>query len=391
MGCQLVGKVSTLFRRLRRLSLRWLSPFTAPVPKAVRNPLLLLQAQRMHAIIPLLCLTIAANALAMAVAVIGDLVWWQQLMPPVIIIGGCLTLLAHSRLKGRPVEPQDALSRLRGATLVAAGLGLVGGLWSVNAFTETEKYYCMVAPVFIGIGALVGATCMLNAPRAAVIGIVTTVTPIIFKMMLYDNLGVRAMAAMMAIVAAMQSGVVLAKFRETVAMLTLQHELNRAAESDSLTGLDNRLAFMRKFENAMQSGAPVLVALADLDGFKLVNDLHGHQAGDMVLSEVASRMRQLAASAVSVARLGGDEFALLFEVDKGTTHAEETINAIQATIPLPIVYNMALLSVGVSVGFATSKDVWHSGTALLAKADQHLYADKAERREERMASITSAA
>jgi diguanylate cyclase len=345
----------------------------------------------MHAIIPILCLTIAANALAMAVAVIGDLVWWQQLMPPVIIIGGCLTLLAHSRLKGRPVEPQDALSRLRGATLVAAGLGLVGGLWSVNAFTETEKYYCMVAPVFIGIGALVGATCMLNAPRAAVIGIVTTVTPIIVKMMLYDNLGVRAMAAMMAIVAAMQSGVVLAKFRETVAMLTLQHELNRAAESDSLTGLDNRLAFMRKFENAMQSGAPVLVALADLDGFKLVNDLHGHQAGDMVLSEVASRMRQLAASAVSVARLGGDEFALLFEVDKGTTHAEETINAIQATIPLPIVYNMALLSVGVSVGFATSKDVWHSGTALLAKADQHLYADKAERREERMASITSAA
>ena len=53
------------------------------------------------------------------------------------------------------------------------------------------------------------------------------------------------MAAMLVLVTAMQAGVVLAKFRETVAMLVLQHELNRLAATDTMTGLDNRLAFMR--------------------------------------------------------------------------------------------------------------------------------------------------
>ncbi len=345
----------------------------------------------MHAILPFLCLSIAANALAMAIAVLGDLPWWQQLAPPVIIIGSCLALLVDSRRRGTPTEPKDAKRRLQGATLVTAALGLVAGFWSVNAFTETEQYYCMVAPVFIGIGSLVSSTCMLNVPRAAIVGIAATITPILMKMMLYDNLGVRAMAIMLGIVSIMQGGVVLAKFRETVAMLSLQHRLNLAAESDSLTGLDNRFAFMRKLESALTDRHPVLVALADLDGFKQVNDQYGHQAGDLVLAEVAQRMRQMAPRAISIARLGGDEFALLFDVSNGMNLAEDALRAIQATIPLPVVNNTNLLCVGVSIGQANSSQNGQESEALLAQADRSLYVDKAARRNERPADLKSRA
>jgi diguanylate cyclase (GGDEF)-like protein len=366
--------------------LRWLSPFTAPVPRQVRSALLLLQAKRMHVILPFLCLSVAANALAMSIAVLGDLPWWQQFVPPAIIIIGCLGMMADRRIRGCPKTHKDAQRRLQLATLVAACLGLVAGFWCVNAFTETEKYYCMVAPVFIGIGALVCATCMLNAPRAAIVGIVTTLTPIIIKMMMYDNLGVRAMAAMLAIIGMMQSGVVLAKFRETVTMMIYQQQLNQVAETDSLTHLDNRLAFMRKLDAAMETRVPLMVALADLDGFKLVNDQYGHQVGDKVLAEVALRMRQLAPRAISIARLGGDEFALLFDVTNGTKHAQDVLNAIQATIPLPIVHHTSLLSVGVSVGHTTNKAAGQTSAAILALADQHLYTDKAARRNARNAA-----
>lgn len=362
----------------------WLSPFTAPVSRPVRDPLLLLQADRLHAILPLLCLTIAANAVAMGLAVLGDLPSWQQAAPPLIIVGTCLAILAKSRLGLRATGPNAAYHQLRNASFVAAGLGLVAGLWCVNAFNETEKYYCMVAPVFIGIAALVSATCLLSVPRAAIIAMVMTVAPIIVKMALYDNLGVRAMAAMMIIVVVMQGGVVLAKFRETVSMLTLQHELNRVAESDSLTGLDNRLAFMRKLDAQLVAGVPVMLALADLDGFKKANDSFGHQAGDAILIEVGRRMRQMGQSAISVARLGGDEFALLFPAPRGLAQAEAEIAAIRATIPLPFCHGTTILSVGASFGCATSDGGQASGTDLLALADQRLYADKA--RQERVDS-----
>ena len=367
----------------------WLSPFTAPVSEPVRDSLVMLQAERLHAMLPLLCLTIAANALAMSLAVLGDLPWWQQLAPPLIIIGTCLAILVRSRVRQTPLAPTDAYRQLRNASFVTAGLGLVAGLWCVNAFNETEKYYCMVAPVFIGIAALVSATCLLSVPRAAIIGMVMTVVPIIIKMALYDNLGVRAMAAMMIIIVLMQGSVVLSKFRETVAMLALQHELNQLAESDSLTGLDNRLAFMRKLDAQLVAGAPVMLALADLDGFKTINDNFGHQAGDAILIEVGRRMRQIGSSAISVARLGGDEFALLFPASYGTSQAEHEIEAIRATLPLPYCHGTIILSVGASIGCATSGGGATLGADLLALADQRLYVDKAARQQNLQPALIS--
>jgi diguanylate cyclase (GGDEF)-like protein/PAS domain S-box-containing protein len=99
-------------------------------------------------------------------------------------------------------------------------------------------------------------------------------------------------------------------------------ELERLAYTDSLTGLPNRARFMAALEAALDRagrGGRACVLLVDLDGFKAVNDVAGHDAGDRLLCEVADALRAEARATDLVARLGGDEFALV--VDAGPEHA----------------------------------------------------------------------
>ncbi len=83
------------------------------------------------------------------------------------------------------------------------------------------------------------------------------------------------------------------------------------ARTDELTGLANRRALLTAIGAALAAGAPAGLMLVDLDGFKTVNDTHGHLIGDHVLRVVARRLRETLTGHFLVARLGGDEFAVL--------------------------------------------------------------------------------
>jgi diguanylate cyclase len=100
----------------------------------------------------------------------------------------------------------------------------------------------------------------------------------------------------------------------------LQQRLEQAklaSETDALTGLPNRRAFEEHFghqiQSARKSGQPLCVAFCDIDNFKRVNDVHGHDAGDRVLKKVASELGELMSSRSFVSRHGGEEFVILFE------------------------------------------------------------------------------
>jgi diguanylate cyclase (GGDEF)-like protein len=361
--------------------LAWYSPFTAPVPDQICDSLLQLQNARLYALLPRLCICIAASAIAMGLAVMGDLPVWQQVGPPLIIVGFSLFFWVRSRTSCQSEGSSEIAERLHNAMLVAVGLGILAGLWCVNAFNETERYYCMVAPVFIGIAGLVSATCLISVPRAAIAAMVMSVAPIAIKMLSYPNLGVRAMAVMMILITLLQSDVVLSKFRETVAMLKVQHELDQMAKSDALTGLDNRRAFMSALESIIGHGGVPLVMLADLDGFKRANDTYGHHAGDEILMCIAQRMRELAKSASSVARLGGDEFALVFDVANDEATARREIDEIRAFAARPVAYGAVSINIGISAGTALGERGKTDITALLQTADTWLYAEKASRKQ----------
>jgi diguanylate cyclase (GGDEF)-like protein len=346
----------------------WDGPFTAPVPDSARNAVLDTQYRRFHRALPLLCLLIMANALAMALAVMGDLPLWQQVTPPALLLLVCAISLLRWRGGSLATDALEQVRSLRRVAHVATVSGLVAGLWAVNAFTETEIYYCMVAPVFIGIGALVAATTLLSVPRAAIGAMGAAVLPILMKMALYDNLGVRAMAVMMAVVTVMQANLVLGKFRETVAMLVSQRDLARLAGTDALTGLDNRLSFMRAISERVERG----------------NDEHGHQAGDALLTSLGGRLRALMPDAVSIARLGGDEFALLQDAETDVDALHRRMPGIRQAVAAPVGWQGCSLSVGSSFGIATFPQDGVDAAAVLHVADTRLYADKRKRKGRRL-------
>jgi diguanylate cyclase (GGDEF)-like protein/PAS domain S-box-containing protein len=115
-----------------------------------------------------------------------------------------------------------------------------------------------------------------------------------------------------------------------------QRELERLAYTDSLTGLPNRARFMAALEGALDRaarGRRACVLLVDLDGFKSVNDVAGHDAGDRLLCEVADSLRAEARAGDLVARLGGDEFALVVDAapDEAMALAERLVARLDRT------------------------------------------------------------
>ncbi|MET7420811.1 GGDEF domain-containing protein [Dactylosporangium sp. NPDC005555] len=149
-------------------------------------------------------------------------------------------------------------------------------------------------------------------------------------------------------------------------------DLRHRAYHDPLTGLPNRALLLDTLERRLSAGAetdrPVALLYVDLDGFKPVNDTHGHEAGDRVLTTIAERLAGCAGDGL-VARMGGDEFALLVPPDVADDLAERVIAAVAA----PIRVRDAVVIVGASVGIASR------GTGvgdLMRHADVAMYAAK---------------
>jgi diguanylate cyclase (GGDEF)-like protein/PAS domain S-box-containing protein len=151
--------------------------------------------------------------------------------------------------------------------------------------------------------------------------------------------------------------------RDISERLALEQSLRDRADRDPLTGLFNRSAFRRRADDWVQNSRTHL-AMLDLDGFKSVNDTHGHHVGDTLLTQVADMLRATFETHAIVARLGGDEFAIIMD--------EENIDVIAKACLLPI---LQPFGAGVSVGitpFQSTADL----DATLRAADVQLYFQK---------------
>jgi len=167
------------------------------------------------------------------------------------------------------------------------------------------------------------------------------------------------------------------RFREGVLEATL-HERERLAEElrsratrCDLTGLVNRTGFLELVTGALDSQDPMAIGLLDLDDFKGVNDTLGHDAGDALLVEVASRLRGAVGPRDVVGRLGGDEFAVLLRGDVGAT-ATRLVQVLGA----PLLLDGQELRVEASLGVVERSDRSSLGD-LLRRADVAMYAAKA--------------
>lgn len=157
-------------------------------------------------------------------------------------------------------------------------------------------------------------------------------------------------------------------------------QLQQLAHHDRLTGLPNRLAFegalAALIEQSLARRQLMGLIFIDLDNFKLVNDGHGHEAGDEVLREVARRMSAVLRGRDRLCRLGGDEFALLLPELPDAAAAEALAPRLIAAVREPLWVGGALMPVGATLGLAFCPGDADTPAALLARADAAMYAAK---------------
>lgn len=146
------------------------------------------------------------------------------------------------------------------------------------------------------------------------------------------------------------------------------------AQSDPLTGVLNRRGFLGLLDGAVSTGAGGALVMLDLDRFKVINDAHGHAAGDQVLSTVAERLVAELPDA-RVGRIGGDEFGILFTPPMTTATAEKIIVTTLRAIEVPIATQQSLVRVRASAGI-TSIVAHVEAEQLIAEADVSMYESK---------------
>jgi diguanylate cyclase (GGDEF)-like protein len=148
----------------------------------------------------------------------------------------------------------------------------------------------------------------------------------------------------------------------------------RNANTDPATGLANRRELLRSLSEALEAKSSGILLMLDLDHFKRVNDLHGHLAGDRLLTIVAEALIRAAPEADCCARIGGDEFAIMLH-GSSPAAAERVAEAILARLATPVYVGGAQIQVSASIGLA-SLDRSRTEEDILRHSDVALYAAK---------------
>nr|WP_240163541.1 sensor domain-containing diguanylate cyclase [Mycolicibacterium sphagni] len=174
---------------------------------------------------------------------------------------------------------------------------------------------------------------------------------------------------------------------KALARANVMDEKARAASVDALTGLANRAAFLSGLESmisdAAGTGDPVAVVLyIDLDGFKPINDVHGHAVGDEVLRAIGQRIAASCRSDDLGARIGGDEFAILLANSTYPPDPFSLRDRLVGVLQQDMITSVGPLKIGASCGAAVvgGRDL---AEAVLARADADMYAAKRTRSEPR--------
>jgi two-component system cell cycle response regulator len=170
--------------------------------------------------------------------------------------------------------------------------------------------------------------------------------------------------------------------RYALKMAVVLDRLREQAAHDELTGTPNRREFDRRlleeWQRSVRFQRPLSLVMMDLDRFKVINDTHGHPAGDEVLRHVARLLAGQIRQVDCLGRYGGDEFALLLvETDRARAEAAAArLRSLVAATRCHLATNGLVIDVGISVGVAAWPDDADKIAALVAAADADLYASK---------------
>jgi len=159
-----------------------------------------------------------------------------------------------------------------------------------------------------------------------------------------------------------------------------EHDLERIAHFDPLTGIPNRVLLADRLAQAIahthRAGNHMAVCYLDLDGFKPVNDQYGHEVGDQLLIEISQRIRECLRAGDTVARIGGDEFVLLLLDFNDSRECEAVLERMLCKVAEPLTIADYAVAVSASLGLTLYPADLADADTLLRHADQAMYIAK---------------
>jgi diguanylate cyclase len=368
----MIGVLSSLRRRLM-----------PPVPSAIRDDFTILRAKRVETQTPMMYLMLIATTPTSAWVGSADVHWVVKFGMPAVLAALCvLGLLDNWKSRQRHMSLRRAQVIVRKTTSVSSWVAVMCSSWAVvnwlNSPPENHASFAMI----LTMGSLATAYCLSSIRLAALLNLVIGVAPISMLMLTSGRPHEMAAATSLILATAILIRFILQGHVMLAAMLQLQTQTRDLANTDALTGLANRRALearLAELTRPTDNPQPFKLALLDLDGFKPVNDQHGHAFGDRLLCSVADRLRECIGDHGLVARQGGDEFAVLLPPSSPMLDAP-IADIILISMVRPHVIDGVAVRVSASIGVAQWPDNGTCGDALLAYADRALYQVKAEAR-----------
>ena len=358
-------------RRTRRG--RWMVDV---VPPDIADDLRHAQLDSLITQVPVLLAVAALNTLIlMAVCA------WNGL--PIANYGWMVLLIVYSVIRGRvlkrqfaaAVTPDQQRRVLRMSTIAAIAMLAVLGATAAATYVSGLFNQSLLIPMSLGFGAISIAHCLYRLHRVALAAIVLGIAPSAAVLMIAGDFEAKMLGVSMISVGLLMMRFLSAQYQQLIDNLCLHQHIHKIANSDTLTGLANRRA-VNEFLGSQLANDSLAVALIDLDGFKQVNDTHGHDIGDAALAIVAERLVQAFAGPGLVGRLGGDEFIVILTDAGGQAELDATATGLLAALCLPARVGGIQLPLGASIGHALRRGADESLTSLMKRADETLYAAK---------------
>ncbi|MBN3764354.1 EAL domain-containing protein [Burkholderia sp. Ac-20365] len=351
--------------------------------------------------LPLLYVILVINSLAVAVTHVAVAPASLAIWVPLVMCTACairLVVWVRRRKHLASLTDEQIASRLKTTVWLIVLLGVVFTGWGLLLFPYGDPYARAHVAFYMSITVIGCIFCLMHMRKAALLLTAIVIVPFSLFFSLTHNAVLVAIAINMLLVAVAMIFILLTYYRDFANLVESKHALqakqaelqrlsdenSRLANLDILTGLPNRRRFLADldalFETAQAGQARFAVGVIDLDGFKQVNDLYGHGAGDRVLEEVGRRLLEASGPRVRLARLGGDEFGLLVTDVREQQDLRDIGAAICETLRAPYAWPGATARLSGSLGFAIYPDAGRSPAQLFERADYALYFAKEHRR-----------
>jgi diguanylate cyclase (GGDEF)-like protein len=344
--------------------------------------------------IPVLYVLLIVNAAALSYTHHASAPALLSLYIPGALCGICLFRLIAWLLRTRSVpDAAFAVAKMRKTVVLAAILAVAFGAWAVSLYPYGDAYQQSHIAYFLSIAGISCIFCLMSLPPAALI-----TTGLVFTILIanFISTGIpvfMAMSVSVFLVSFAFVRVIHSYFDNFSGLIQSTSELEqrqveterlniqtiRHANEDQLTGLANRRKFFDTLHQTLEANRgsrPPVIGLIDLDGFKPVNDVFGHAAGDHVLIEVAKRFRTILDKDCTIARMGGDEFGFLLPSHCSPQQALDIGNTLCAALKEHFVTPWGVAKLSGTCGIALNDDRFVKAHTLLEQADFALYEAK---------------